>query len=192
MQLVKAGRIVDDRFTRIADDEPLPEGDALVSAERLLAGHAELVSRAASVGVLWPNNRAVSELVPYLPRLELIALAFPSFRDGRAFSQARKLREQHGYREELRAIGDVLRDQILFMMRSGFDAFEVKKPADVPAFVDASPRYTVFYQPAGDRRASALRRRAEGGHPPGRSEQGGPVAALAAELHTTAAGRRSA
>ena len=63
----------------------------------------------------------------HLDRLAVVALVFPSFRDGRAYSQARLLRERHNYRGELRATGQVLRDQFLFMLRAGFDSFEVKK-----------------------------------------------------------------
>jgi uncharacterized protein (DUF934 family) len=159
MQLVKANRAVDDRFVRVLDDGPLPDGAILLPAERYLADGVELAARAAPVGVLWPNNRKVSELSPYLDRLALVALSFPTFKDGRAYSQARQLREQYGFRGELRATGDVLRDQRLFLLRAGFDAFEVRKDADVQAFLDAAVRYSVFYQPAGDAQPSALRRR---------------------------------
>src|SRR5439155_14573700 len=82
----------------------------------------------------------------------LIALVFPKFSDGRAFSQARLLRERYGFRGELRATGQVLRDQFLFLLRAGFDAFEVTKDADAAAFTDAERRYSVFYQPTGDGR----------------------------------------
>jgi uncharacterized protein (DUF934 family) len=159
MQLVKANRVVTDRYRRLLDDQPLPDGPVLLTAERFLADAAELIVRPGPVGVLWPNSRKVSELVPYLDRLTLIALVFPKFQDGRAYSQARQLREQYGFRGELRATGDVLRDQRLFLLRAGFDAFEVKKDADVKSFVEHNVRYSVFYQPAGDARPSALRRR---------------------------------
>ena len=62
--------------------------------------------------------------------MSLVALVFPKFQDGRAYSQARILRERFGYRGEMRATGQVLRDQFVFMLRAGFDAFEVKKDAD--------------------------------------------------------------
>ena len=91
--------------------------------------------------------------------LRLIALVFPSFKDGRAYSQARLLREQYGFRGELRATGNVLRDQFLFLVRAGFDSFEAVKEADAAAFVTSVARFSVFYQPAGDRRMSALRAR---------------------------------
>ena len=160
MPLVKAGRIVGDSYLHILDDAPIPDGvPVIVPAARFLADAAELVARGAPIGVLWPNNRKVAELVPWLDRLALVALVFPSFRDGRAYSQARQLRERHGYRGELRATGDVLRDQFLFLVRAGFDAFEVRKDADADAFVASVARYSVFYQPSADGRASALRQR---------------------------------
>ena len=87
----------------------------IVPAARFLADAAELAQRAAPTGVLWPNDRRVAELAPWLDRLALVALAFPTFRDGRAYSQARLLRERYGFRGELRATGDVLRDQFLFL-----------------------------------------------------------------------------
>ena len=111
------------------------------------------------VGVIWPNNRDISELVPYLGKVAAVALVFPTFRDGRAYSQARLWRERHGYDGELRATGQVLRDQFVFMSRAGFDAFEVKKDADADAFAETMKRYSVFYQPTGDGRVTALHRR---------------------------------
>ncbi len=159
MRLVKGNRVVEDRFLRVLDDDPLSDGPILLQAERFLTDSAELASRAGPIGVLWPNNRKVSELAPHLHQLALVALIFPSFRDGRAYSQARQLRDNYGFRGELRATGDVLRDQYLFLVRAGFDVFEVKKDADVKSFVDSAVRYSVFYQPAGDGRLSALRRR---------------------------------
>jgi uncharacterized protein (DUF934 family) len=97
--------------------------------------------------------------VPYLDRLAVVALVFPSFRDGRAYSQARLLRERYKYKGELRATGQVLRDQFVIMLRAGFDSFEVKKDADAEAFAATVKRYTVFYQPTGDGRITALHQR---------------------------------
>ena len=161
MPLVKGGKIVSDAFAHVADDAALPEqGALLVTAKRFLADPEGLLTRAGGqLGVLWPNNRDVDDLVPYLDRLALVALVFPIFRDGRAYSQARLLRERHGYRGELRATGQVLRDQFVFMLRAGFDAFEVKKQADAEAFTETVKRYSVFYQPTGDGRLSALHQR---------------------------------
>jgi uncharacterized protein (DUF934 family) len=164
MPLVKEGRVAEDVYVRVLDDSALPEGTpVIVAAERLLANAPELLQHDAPVGVLWPNSRRVSELAPWLKQLALVALVFPKFRDGRAYSQARLLRERYGFRGELRATGDVLRDQFQFLVRSGFDAFEVKKPADARVFAEAVARYTVFYQPTADGRITALRRRLRSG-----------------------------
>jgi uncharacterized protein (DUF934 family) len=160
MPLVKNGKISDDAFVHVADDAPLPgDGAILISAKRFLEDPEAISRRLGKTGVVWPNNRDVDDLVPYLDRLAAVALVFPSFRDGRAYSQARLLRERFLYRGELRATGQVLRDQFVFMLRAGFDAFEVKKAGDADAFAQTTKRYSVFYQPTGDGRVTALNRR---------------------------------
>src|SRR5437762_10424088 len=114
MPLVRNGQIVADRFVRILDDAPVPaDGAVLIPAERFLADAAELTAHSGLIGVLWPNNRDIDELTPYLDRLALVALVFPAFKDGRAYSQARFLRERLKYRGELRVTGLVLRDPFL-------------------------------------------------------------------------------
>jgi uncharacterized protein (DUF934 family) len=160
MLLNKTGKIVEDAFVRVADDAALPDGVAvLISAARFLADPEAILRREAPTGVVWPNNRNVEALASYLDRLALVALDFPKFRDGRAYSQARILRERFRFRGELRATGDVLRDQFLFLIRSGFDVFDVKKEIDALAFAEAVSRYSVFYQPAADGRQSVFRQR---------------------------------
>ena len=160
MRLVKNGEIAEDPYRRLSDDARLPEeGAVLVSADRLLADTEAMRRHHGAVGVLWPNYRSLSELAPHLDRLALIVVSFPSFKDGRAYSQARILRERYGFRGELRAAGQVLRDQFLFLLRSGFDAFEVAKEADVAAFADSVRRYSVFYQPGADGSPPAFQRR---------------------------------
>jgi uncharacterized protein (DUF934 family) len=160
MLLVKSGKIAEDAFLHIADDAEIPgDGAVLISGARFLADAQALSHRAGKIGVIWPNNRDIDELAPWLDRLAVVALVFPSFRDGRAYSQARLLRERFCYRGELRATGQVLRDQFVFMLRAGFDAFEVKKPGDAEAFAATAKRYSVFYQPTGDGRITALHRR---------------------------------
>jgi uncharacterized protein (DUF934 family) len=160
MPLVKNGKIAGDPFIHVPDEEAVPEGGAvLISAKRFLEDPALFAARVGETGVIWPNNRDLDELVPHLAQVQVIALVFPSFRDGRAYSQARLLRERHGYKGELRATGQVLRDQFMFMLRAGFDAFEVKKDSDAEAFIATVKRYSVFYQPTGDGRITALNRR---------------------------------
>ena len=158
MPLVKGGKIAGDPFAHVADGAELPQGCVLVSAARFLEDPEALLKR-GKVGVVWPNSRDVDDLVPYLDRVAAVALVFPTFRDGRAYSQARLLRERYSYRGELRATGQVLRDQFVFMLRAGFDAFDVKKQADAEAFAQTVQRYSVFYQPTGDGKLTALHRR---------------------------------
>ncbi|MGC1564035.1 MAG: DUF934 domain-containing protein [Bradyrhizobium sp.] len=165
MQLVKNGKIATDIFVHVPDGAELPgDGAVLITATRLLEDPEALLTRSGKVGVIWPNNRDVDDLVPFLDRLAAVALVFPTFRDGRAYSQARLLRERHGYDGELRATGQVLRDQFMFMLRAGFDAFQVKKQADAEAFAVTAKRYSVFYQPTGDGRVTALNRRMQQRH----------------------------
>lgn len=160
MPLIENGKLIEDRFIRVSDDEALPEGAAvLIGIDRFLKEAEALKGRQAPVGVIWPNNRPIAEIAPYLGQLSLIALVFPIFRDGRAYSQARLLRERLGWHGPLRATGNVLRDQFLLMERSGFDQIDAVKEADAKAFDEAVHRYTVFYQPATDERPSLLRQR---------------------------------
>jgi uncharacterized protein (DUF934 family) len=162
MPLIKNGVVIADPYLTVTNDAPLPEGaPVIVPAARLLATAAALLTRQAPVGVIWPNNSNVADLSPFLDRLAVVALVFPTFKDGRAYSQARLLRERYGYRGELRATGQILRDQFVFLVRAGFDALDVGKPSDADAFATALARYTVFYQPTGTSRPPAARLRAQ-------------------------------
>jgi uncharacterized protein (DUF934 family) len=152
--LLKNGALVEDVWTEVGMDDPLPEGPAIIPAARLAQ-----TSR-AQLGIRVPNNFDIETLAPDLSRIEVIVLEFPKFIDGRAYSQARKLREM-GYSGELRATGNVLTDQLLFMHRCGFDAFVMAKGDPVAAWERAMSLYSGFYQPAADHVMPAfLRRRA--------------------------------
>jgi uncharacterized protein (DUF934 family) len=165
MPLVKNGKLATDIFVHVPDGAELPgDGAVLVFSARFLEDPQALLRRPGKLGVIWPNNRDLDDLVPWLDRLAVVALVFPTFRDGRAYSQARLLRERHGYDGELRATGQVLRDQFVFMLRAGFDALEAKKESDVEAFAVTAKRYSVFYQPTGDGRLTALHRRLQQRH----------------------------
>lgn len=94
----------------------------------------------------------VRALIPHLATLRLIEVNFPAFTDGRGYSAARVLREA-GYTGELRAVGDVLVDQIAAMRRCGFDSFEPEKPFDHADAEAALARWDHVYQPAADGRA---------------------------------------
>lgn len=114
----------------------------------------------AGFALVIPNDVDVGEVGRDAARLDAIVLEFPTFKDGRALSQAAILRERCGYRGEIRARGEIKRDQALFMARTGFTAFEA--PAeDADEFNEAMRAYSVVYQAAADGAAPAFARRAE-------------------------------
>jgi len=160
MPLLKNGAVVSDPWQRVVKDEALPAaGPVIVPFARWQAERGILLGRNAPLGVRLTNSDAVGALAADLDRLDVIVLEFPKFSDGRAYSQARLLRERYGYRGELRATGHVLRDQLLFMQRCGFDAFELMNDQPTQAWVAAINEFTVFYQPTADGRATVLQHR---------------------------------
>ncbi|WP_374445554.1 DUF934 domain-containing protein [Stella sp.] len=148
MPLLRDGRTVADEWLHLDDAAPLPpDGVAItVSGERWDRERQRLLERRSPVGVRLGNGTPVERLVPDLPRLGLIALDFPRFSDGRAYSQARRLRRA-GYRGELRATGNVLQDQLLLMARVGFDAFQMVAADAERRWRAAVGAYGHFYQP---------------------------------------------
>ncbi|MEL7492200.1 MAG: DUF934 domain-containing protein [Pseudomonadota bacterium] len=107
-----------------------------------------------------PNHQDLGDLDADFSAFETIILEFPTFKDGRAYSQARRLRDQYGFRGDIAACGDIARDQVLFMLRAGVNVFEV--PSDLSrAFEDASREFSLFYQHAADRVEPVWRLRRE-------------------------------
>lgn len=160
MSLIKNGRAVDDPWIALDDDAPLPAtGPVIVSLTRLRAQREALLSRRAPLGVRLKSSELATEVGADAAALELIAIEFPTFRDGRGYSTARLLRERWGFAGELRAVGNVLRDQILFMHRCGFDAFEMADPNASETWRKAMGEFTAFYQGATDDRVPVTRLR---------------------------------
>lgn len=141
-----------DGWARVLDDGPLPRQDAdvVVSRARLEAEHEALARRAGRVGARIPNDQPLDGLVPHLARLARLEIPFPKFTDGRGYSIARRLREAHGYRGEIVAVGDVLRDQLLHMLRCGFSAFELAPGVQPGSVLAAFDEQSVRYQAAAD------------------------------------------
>jgi phosphoadenosine phosphosulfate reductase len=135
---------------RVKDGEALPEAPAIVSKKRWLAEREGLGARTAPVGLLICAGEDIDDIAADLPRFALVALDFPKFSDGRAFSTARLLREKHAFSGELRAVGNVLADQIPYMHRVGFDSFEVTHGPTRRALAEGRiAEVTLYYQPAG-------------------------------------------
>ena len=128
-----------------------PTGDLIVPLSLWRTQRVALLGRAGRTGVWLQPSDEPAELVTSPPLPELIAVHFPVFRDGRGYSTARLLRERHGFRGELRAIGDILRDQLSELARCGFDAFELRADQDVAEALKAFDDFTEAYQAATDR-----------------------------------------
>ena len=148
MPLLKGSAFVEDRWCALADDEALPAGGAVIlSLPRLLADADRLVAFAGEIGVRLEPGERVEQIEPWLPRLGLVALNFPSFADGRAFSTARILRERYGFAGEVRAVGDVQIDRYQFMRQCGFDAFEIRPERVRDRWARAEIEMGLTYQP---------------------------------------------
>ncbi len=149
--LIRDGVRTTDDWARLADDAALPaSGKVIISLARLRKERDALSAASLSIGVLVPNTEDVVTLWPELKDLPLIALEWPKWPDGRAFSQARVLRERFGYRGELRAVGDVLRDELQFMHRCGINAFELRADQNVDECLRAFGDFSTAYQRAAD------------------------------------------
>jgi len=127
---------------------------------------SDWLGRSAPWGLRVENDVDVEQLVPILGRLGLITVEFPKFTDGRGYTVARRLRRA-GYRGELRAIGDVLHDQISFMERCGFDAFALKAGKDLEKALEAFDELAPPYQTAVDSHPAAWRRHGDAGEADG-------------------------
>ena len=154
MPLIKDGAFAENSFVRVADGESLPDGPVVVSLSRFRAERDTLMQRNAPLGVRLASSESPDAIAADIHHFALVELEFPKFRDGRGYSYARLLRERFGFRGEVRAVGDVLRDQWLFMSRCGIDAFEVRPGTRLEDFRAALAEQTVFYQRSSDRHAS--------------------------------------
>lgn len=163
--LIKDGRIAGDnwrlllereveRLSYPADDGLLPdfpEAAGLVVPLALWRRRREdLIERGGRLGVRLAPEEGPEAIAGDLSHFDLVAVEFPVFTDGRGYSTARLLRERYGFRGELRAVGDVLRDQLLALQRCGFDAFQLREDQDAEAARKAFCEFSAFYQ--GDAR----------------------------------------
>jgi uncharacterized protein (DUF934 family) len=167
--VIRHGEVVGDIWQVLvpaADEDPatvpLPPGPLAVTLPVWRARRDELLARATPVGVRLDPADDPAGIAPDLPRLSLVAVHFPKFADGRGYSTAWLLRRRYGYKAELRAVGDVLRDQLFYLRRSGFDSFQLREGADPHAALPSLHDFSEAYQAAADGRVPAFRRRAAG------------------------------
>ena len=165
--IIKNRQAVADDFTvvRLAEGETaetvsLPGGAVIVPLAVWNARKAELQARGTPVGVWLDVTDGPEAIAAELAAFAVIGVNFPKFTDGRGYSTARLLRQRYGYAGELRAIGDVLHDQLFYMARCGFDAFALKEGKDIAKAVNAFDTFKTPYQAAVDQTQPLFRRRA--------------------------------
>lgn len=143
------GRFEADEWQFADDEAELPgEGAVFLPLARWLAERDALAGRNTPLGVVIRAGERIEDIVPDLSRLSAIAVDFPAFSDGRGFSSARMLREEFGFAGEIRAIGDVLLDQVPYMRRCGVTAYTVTNAATRKALEAGHvPEVTLYYQP---------------------------------------------
>ncbi|MBS0331277.1 MAG: DUF934 domain-containing protein [Proteobacteria bacterium] len=161
IRLTADGHMVpaEDPFTWVADDQDLVQGDLILSLARFQAEGDRLLSEGRAVGVRLRSDEEAEALAYDLPRIAVVELEFPKFRDGRPYSNARVLRERLGYKGEVRAVGDVLREQAHFMVRCGFDSFEPADGSSAQQWEAVTRRFRHVYQRAADARVPAYEER---------------------------------
>lgn len=150
MPLIRNGDWAEDEFATVADDAPLPDGAAIVSLKRFEAERETLLARNAKLGVKLSSSDSPMSLGEDVHRLSVIALEFPSFRDGRGFSWSRQLRTKLDYKGEIRAVGGFLVDQLAYLTRVGVDSFDGDARITPEALTHARAEMTNVYQPAAD------------------------------------------
>jgi len=160
MALLKNGKFVKDPWITLEDGKELIEVEyPLISLGAWKSDKVKLSDLNKPLGILLQAEDHPEEIGDSIDHFSLIAVDFPIFSDGRGLSSARLLRERYAYKDELRAVGDIRRDQYLFLLRCGFDAFEVNDEIDVEEWSNAAKEVSVFYQPAADESPWVVRRR---------------------------------
>ncbi len=150
-------RFEPDARVPVADDAALPAGAFFVSLARFRAERETLLARGTDLGILLEPADKIEEIGADLAKVGALAVRFPKFGDGRGYSTARLARERYGFKGELRAIGDVLWDQLEAYGRCGFDTLViVDGPTRRRLEAGERPVVPIHYQPAGDRPATSL------------------------------------
>ena len=148
MKIIKDKQIIEDSWRHVADDEETGTGNIIVSLSRWNKEKNTLASHSGSIGVRISPSDKIEDIADDLDSISLIAVEFPAFTDGRAFSHARILTSRYGYTGEIRAIGSYMADQAFYLYRVGVNAFELENSKDLAVALAALNDFTVKYQPS--------------------------------------------
>ena len=166
-KIIKNGQIIDDgwQVLKLAEEQTaeaitLPDAPTLLPLAVWLARKDEILAGKQPVGIWLESNEGPETIANDLAHFTVIGVNFPKFADGRGYSTARLLRERFAYSGEIRALGDVLRDQLFLLKRCGFDAFAVRQDKDIEAALAGLTAFSESYQTAVDQPQPLFRRRA--------------------------------
>lgn len=150
MKIIKDKQIVEDSWTHLSDDNKITKGNITVSLSRWNKEKATLNNHQGKLGIRLAPADKVADIAKDLNKIELIALEFPAYTDGRLFSQARLLRSRYNFMGEIRAMGSYMPDQVFYLSRVGVNAFQVEKPEDISVALSTMDDFTVKYQTSTD------------------------------------------
>lgn len=160
-KIIKDRAIVEDATVVLPKDAALPDslsGKTLVPLALWLANRQQLAGN-PQAGVWIDSDEEVERLADAVGQLDLIAINFPVFNDGRSFSTARLLRDRYGYRGELRAIGSFIRDQLFYLQRCGVNSFQFSADIDLEDAMNSFNDFSEIYQAASDQPQPLFQRR---------------------------------
>lgn len=157
MALIRNGQLIDDIYLDARALEPVPaDRPVMVSLDQWQSQRDALLASGQPLGICLRSDQLPTLIAAELGHFAVVALEFPKFRDGRAYTHARMLRERLAFGGEIRAVGDVLQEQLNYMQRCGFDAFELNTADPLGAWQAVGDDHTVWYQATGDGRPRAL------------------------------------
>lgn len=165
-RIIKNRQIVEDDWQVLAlaagespDTVPLPASPLLLPLSVWQARRDEIIARATPFGVWLDSHEGPEALASDIDRFTVIGVNFPKFTDGRSYSSARLLRERYGYGGEIRALGDVLQDQLFYMQRCGIDAYALRADKDIEKALAGLSVFSETYQAAVDQPQPLFQRR---------------------------------
>lgn len=161
LNLIKDGNIVQDdpwQIFEASDAQAIP-GHAVLPLSAWTDNGKELLESSLKFGALVSEDESIDALVPYLSKLEIIVFKFGKFADGRAFTYARTLRNQHKYAGEIRAFGDFIPDQVNYMQRCGFNSFATRTADEASIAIAIKDHFTTAYQSDAREKSPLYRRR---------------------------------
>lgn len=146
-KLIDINGVIDDVWVRTTGGQDADvNSNIILNLEQLYCEFERLLAVGVDIGVELEPDAMVEDILFCLPELKLVVLRFESFADGRAFSQAKLLRDRYGYSADIRAVGDVIRDQLGFMQRCGFNQFQIGEDEDSVVALQAFSQITCGYQ----------------------------------------------